>query len=68
VFSPIDDDGQGNVACYNDELSTYPEEEKRWFSMNWLFAECYLYVPSFHDPSQIAEGEVVTDDYGTTSP
>lgn len=42
--SPIEEDGQRNVDCYNDELSTHPDYEKRWFTMNWLFAECYLSV------------------------
>ncbi|KLT46139.1 DUF89-domain-containing protein [Cutaneotrichosporon oleaginosum] len=43
VLQPIPDDGEGNLTCYNDELAATPEEEKRWFTMNWLFAECYLY-------------------------
>jgi len=43
---PIPDDGGGNLNCYNDELAATPEEEKKWFTMNWLFAECYLYVLS----------------------
>lgn len=41
---PIPDDGGGNLECYNDELATYDDEDKRWFTMNWLFAECYLSV------------------------
>lgn len=40
---PIPDDGNANRACYNDELAATPEDEKRWYTMNWLFAECYLY-------------------------
>ncbi|ORY24116.1 hypothetical protein BCR39DRAFT_547632 [Naematelia encephala] len=43
VLDPIADDGQGNVQCYNDELAGLADEDKRWFTMNWLFAECYLY-------------------------
>ncbi|KAL7423380.1 Hairy/enhancer-of-split with YRPW motif protein 2 [Cryptotrichosporon argae] len=43
VLEPIERDGGGNIACYNDELARYPEEDRRWFTMNWLFAECYLY-------------------------
>lgn len=39
---PIPDDGDANRACYNEELAATPEENKRWFTMNWLFAECYL--------------------------
>ena len=38
----IDDDGQGNVTCYNDELDAMPADKKGWFEVNWLFAECYL--------------------------
>ncbi|KAK4685763.1 damage-control phosphatase, subfamily III, partial [Tremellales sp. Uapishka_1] len=43
VLTPIEDDGGSNVACYNEELALIPDEEKRWFTINWLFAECYLY-------------------------
>ncbi|GMK57571.1 hypothetical protein CspeluHIS016_0404050 [Cutaneotrichosporon spelunceum] len=43
ILQPIPDDGDANRACYNDELAATPEEDKRWFTMNWLFAECYLY-------------------------
>ncbi|BEI94086.1 uncharacterized protein CcaverHIS019_0605450 [Cutaneotrichosporon cavernicola] len=43
VLEPIPEDGDANRACYNDELAATPEEDKRWFTMNWLFAECYLY-------------------------
>lgn len=39
---PIPDDGDANRACYNDELEAIAEDDKRWFTMNWLFAECYL--------------------------
>jgi hypothetical protein len=30
------------VDCYNQELESFPEEDRKWFTMNWLFAECYL--------------------------
>ncbi|CAD6582132.1 MAG: hypothetical protein TREMPRED_003178 [Tremellales sp. Tagirdzhanova-0007] len=39
VLLPIEEDGEGNVTCYNDELAMYTQDEKRWFTMNWLFAE-----------------------------
>ncbi|WVR04246.1 hypothetical protein IAU60_001246 [Kwoniella sp. DSM 27419] len=42
-LTPIPSDGDINVNCYNDELATYPEEDRRWSTMNWLFAECYVY-------------------------
>lgn len=47
VLTPIEDDGGDNVECYNVELGRIPDEEKKWFTMNWLFAECYLCVHFF---------------------
>jgi len=44
VLVPIEDDQGGNVHCYNSELETLKDEGKKWFTMNWLFAECYLWV------------------------
>lgn len=41
-YRPIPEDGGANIACYNDQLAATDDEEKRWFTMNWLFAECYL--------------------------
>ncbi|KAL1408354.1 Hairy/enhancer-of-split with YRPW motif protein 2 [Vanrija albida] len=43
VLEPIPDDGNANRACYNDELAALADDDKRWFTANWLFAECYLY-------------------------
>lgn len=43
--SPIESDGGGNVACYNTELDATADKDKKWYTMDWLFAECYLYVP-----------------------
>lgn len=43
VLSPIEDDGEGNVACYNEYLDMFPEAERKWWTMDWLYAECYLY-------------------------
>jgi hypothetical protein len=39
---PIPADGSGNLDCYNDALAACADDEKRWFEMDWLFAECYL--------------------------
>lgn len=44
IHSLIEEDGEINVKCYNDELANYPEEDRKWGTMNWLFAECYLWV------------------------
>ena len=44
----IPDDEGGNLDCYNDALASMVDDEKRWFTMNWLFAECYLYVLICH--------------------
>jgi hypothetical protein len=26
----------------DEELATYSEDGRKWFEMNWLFAECYM--------------------------
>ncbi|ORX36113.1 hypothetical protein BD324DRAFT_630234 [Kockovaella imperatae] len=39
----IENDGQGNVDCYNRELATFTGDQRGWSHVNWLFAECYLY-------------------------
>ena len=44
TIRPIPDDQGGNLDCYNDALAPLTDDQKRWFTMNWLFAECYLYV------------------------
>ncbi|WWC58951.1 uncharacterized protein I303_101496 [Kwoniella dejecticola CBS 10117] len=43
ALTPIENDGDINRECYNDELRTYPDEDCRWGTMNWLYAECYMY-------------------------
>nr|XP_019008982.1 uncharacterized protein I206_06670 [Kwoniella pini CBS 10737]OCF47763.1 hypothetical protein I206_06670 [Kwoniella pini CBS 10737] len=43
ILTPIENDGDINRECYNDELKTYPDEDRRWGTMNWLYAECYMY-------------------------
>ena len=40
--SDIEDDGQGNVQCYNEGLATFSGDQRGWSYVNWLFAECYL--------------------------
>ena len=40
--SLIEDDGEGNVKCYNDELETFSDDMRGWSKVNWLFAECYV--------------------------
>lgn len=42
-FRPIPDDGNANRKCYNDDLAALDDEDKRWFTAEWLWAECYLY-------------------------
>ncbi|KAK6904241.1 hypothetical protein I203_107757 [Kwoniella mangroviensis CBS 8507] len=43
ALTPIETDGDINRECYNDELKIYPDYDRRWSTMNWLFAECYVY-------------------------
>ncbi|KAF1933773.1 DUF89-domain-containing protein [Didymella exigua CBS 183.55] len=40
-LTSIPDDGEPDVAAYNDELAT--RGVCRWHSVPWLYAECYLY-------------------------
>ncbi|THH07253.1 hypothetical protein EW145_g3507 [Phellinidium pouzarii] len=43
-LQPIEQDGEADVATYNNELKVLAEEEKNtWFSCPWLYAECYMY-------------------------
>lgn len=41
LVSPLDDDGQSDVADYNKELDVL--RSPTWFDVPWLYAECYLY-------------------------
>ena len=41
LSSPLPDDGLPDVPSYNAELSA--RSPTTWFSVSWLFAECYLY-------------------------
>ncbi|KAK4692099.1 damage-control phosphatase, subfamily III, partial [Lecanoromycetidae sp. Uapishka_2] len=38
---PLEDDGKGDIAQFNEQLETLGNP--RWFSAPWLYAECYLY-------------------------
>ncbi|KAJ1328940.1 damage-control phosphatase [Microdochium nivale] len=51
-LSPIRDDGQPDVALYNNELEALGTPS--WFNVPWLFSECYLYrrVSTFFSMSQ----------------
>ncbi|KAI0403350.1 DUF89-domain-containing protein [Xylaria palmicola] len=40
-LTPIRDDGQPDVALYNDELARLGTPT--WFTAPWLYCECYLY-------------------------
>ncbi|KAL6308789.1 DUF89 domain-containing protein [Sparassis latifolia] len=44
ALEPIPDDGEALVDTYNTELARLAEEGKgTWFTVPWLYAECYLY-------------------------
>lgn len=40
-LTPIPDDGERDVAAYNEELAA--RGSPKWHSVPWLYAECYLY-------------------------
>ncbi|KAH8652057.1 hypothetical protein BX600DRAFT_87369 [Xylariales sp. PMI_506] len=40
-LTPIRDDGKADVALYNQELEKLGNP--KWFSVPWLYSECYLY-------------------------
>ncbi|CBY00879.1 similar to DUF89 domain protein [Plenodomus lingam JN3] len=40
-LTPIPDDGQSDVAAYNEELAA--RGNPKWHNVPWLYAECYLY-------------------------
>ena len=39
--SPLNDDGGPDIAGYNKQLEQLGSP--KWFSVPWLFSECYLY-------------------------
>lgn len=40
-LAPLDEDGESDVAAYNDELEA--RGTPKWHSVAWLYSECYLY-------------------------
>ncbi len=38
---PLVDDGKPDISDYNQQLESLGSS--KWFSVPWLFAECYLY-------------------------
>ncbi|KAI8940705.1 hypothetical protein NX059_001973 [Plenodomus lindquistii] len=40
-LTPIPDDGESDVAAYNEELAA--RGSSKWHNVPWLYAECYLY-------------------------
>jgi hypothetical protein len=40
-LTPLSDDGQADIAGYNDELGK--RGTPKWHDIQWLYAECYLY-------------------------
>jgi hypothetical protein len=40
-LTPIPDDGEHDVAAYNQELEALGKP--KWHSVPWLYSECYLY-------------------------
>lgn len=41
ALTPIRDDGEADVAAYNEELARLGTPT--WFNVPWLYCECYLY-------------------------
>lgn len=41
TLTPIPDDGESDVATYNDELAA--RGNPQWHNVPWLYSECYLY-------------------------
>ena len=42
ISSPLIDDGASDIPLYNAHLASLPSPVK-WFSIPWLFSECYMY-------------------------
>ncbi|KAJ9628625.1 Hairy/enhancer-of-split with YRPW motif protein 2 [Taxawa tesnikishii (nom. ined.)] len=40
-ISPLPDDGEADIAGYNQELEQ--RGNPKWFEVSWLYSECYLY-------------------------
>jgi hypothetical protein len=46
-LTPLPDDGESDVAGYNEELKALGRPT--WINVPWLFAECYLYRYEYVD-------------------
>lgn len=47
-FFFLDDGFPHDVTLYNDELALMTADGKgNWFTVSWLFAECYMFVVDF---------------------
>lgn len=44
IFSPLDDDGESDIASYNKELEQ--RGTPNWHNAAWLYSECYLCMPT----------------------
>lgn len=42
-LSPLDDDGESDIASYNKELEQ--RGNPKWHDVPWLYSECYLCMP-----------------------
>lgn len=51
-LTPIEDDGEGDVAEYNKELEALGTSQ--WHNIPWLYSECYLYRYARTTPEVIA--------------
>lgn len=40
-LTPLEDDGEPDIAGYNKELERLGNPN--WFNVPWLYSECYLY-------------------------
>lgn len=56
---PLVDDGKPDIQAYNDELAALGSPT--WFSIPWLYAECYLYRYSLAITVSTVQGLILTD-------
>ena len=50
-LTPIENDGEGDVAEYNKELEALGTSQ--WHNIPWLYSECYLYRYAHTSPEII---------------
>ena len=55
VLSPLEDDGESDIAAYNKELEE--RGNPKWHDVAWLYSECYLCMPI---PPPLARPEYTT--------